>query len=402
MVLEKKNAIICGVGNVAVWYNYSLFMPFFLILSSVFLPQASPFLKMIFGFTIFSLGLFTRPVGSYIFGKIGDRVSREKAIGYSVYLMAFSTVLIGVIPPYESIGMCATLLLIIARVAQGIAMGGAASISMVHLVELFPQNRKCLGGSLSQFGMILGITISNAVLASVPIFNNIFGEELGWRIAFLLGIVLIPFSRFNMSIKKTENVPVKKLSICEIVSVYRKEFLSVMALTAFASSCFYSLFAFLPNYMLSTYPMASTKILHIINFVMLVIIVFSGYLGDKIGKLKILKTGIYCAILGASFTLFISSGKFEVQMLMLTLCLAISIFYGCSSMFFSESFPKEVRCSAVALAMSLSQAIFGGLSPIISTTLIKYSFDFIIIPVIIVSILALIALNIMSNNHDKV
>lgn len=389
---RKKNAIVCGVGNVVVWYNYSLFMPFFLILSKNFLPVTSGFWNMLCGFAIFGLGLFSRPIGSYLFGRIGDKISREKAIGYALCLMSFSTVSMAIIPSYETIGFISTILLIIARTLQGIAMGGAASISIVHLVELFSEKHKCLGGSLSQVGMILGLSLGSLMHYITPFINEAFGISWGWKIAFYLGIGLIPFSHFNMSVQSKNEKPVPAPSTLSAIKQYKRQFLTVMLLTAFAASCFYILFAFLPNYLMYTYPTESCFILHIVNIIMLVTIPIAGLFGDKLSRISILATGITSVILGTLLTFAMLSGRAKVEGIMIVLCLSIGIFYGANPAFSSEVFPKEIRCTAVALAMSISQAIFGGIIPMVATTLTKYSFDLIIFPIMLVACFGLSAL----------
>lgn len=399
---RKKNAIVCGVGNVVVWYNYSLFMPFFLILSKNFLPVTSGFWNMLCGFVIFGLGLFSRPIGSYLFGRIGDKISRERAIGYSLYIMAFSTVSMAIIPNYEMLGFLSTLLLIIARTLQGIAMGGAASISMVHLVELFSKKHKCFGGSLSQVGMILGISLSGFMFYITPFLNEIFDISWSWKFAFYLGIGLIPFSHFNISVKAKNEKSAKMASAFSSIKNYKRQFLTVMLLTSFTASCFYILFAFLPNYLMYTYPSASCFILYVVNMIMLITIPVAGLLGDKFGCVSILVSGIIFAILGTFLTFELLSDRVKIEALMIAICISISIFYGASSTFFSKAFPKEIRCTAVALAMSISQAIFGGIIPMVATTLTKYSFDLIIFPIMLVACFGLSALYLLRARNDKI
>ena len=389
---ERKNAVVCGLGNMAVWCCYSLFMPFFVILSGNFFPKNSKFLSMLLGFIVFGLGLFFRPVGSLIFGKIGDKFSREKSIASALYLMAFSTAAIAVIPAYNSCGVLSTLALVVTRILQGIAMGGASAISMVHIVELFPENRKCLGGATSQAGMLVGIAISSLLFSLSTCFSGNFLSQHGWRFAFLFGLILIPFSKFNLSVKNFEAPKVRISPTSEIFKTYKVQFLEVVALTAFTATCFYTLFAFLPNYMLINYPIKSIFISHFVNIFAFLMILISGFFGDRFGCRSVLLVGAIFALIGSTLCAFLTSGEKEVKCLMLVLSISISIFYGGSSKFYSLLFPKHVRCTAVALSMSFSQAIFGGLAPILATSLTKFNFSFLVIPIAFVSVLALLFL----------
>ncbi len=388
--ISKKNAVVCSLGNVFVWYNYSLFMPFLVVLLSEFFQDADSHVKMLSGFFVFSLGLFSRPVGAYIFGRLGDRISRERSLGVSIYLMAFATVGVALLPSYNDIGIYSTIFLAILRCLQGIAMGGASSVSIVHLVELFPKNRKCLGGAIAQSGMLLGIVLSSSMLALSCVFSEFIPKTIFCRFAFSLGILLVPFARFNLNVK-TRLDSQNKLTKSVLQKLWLR-FLATTLLTIFPASCFYVLFAFLPNYIEIRYPNTLENILVLVNLFTLCTILVSGHLSDKIKKLYTLLIGIAIAVISAFCILFISSELPKLLFLMGGLSLAVGIFYGAGPTFFSELFPKDSRCTGMAVSMSISQATFGGLIPIVLTKLAAVNINMIVLPIFFAASIALVIL----------
>lgn len=397
--IEKRNAIVCGVGNVLVWYNYSLFMPFLVVLSSEFFQNTDPYIKISYGFCIFALGLFSRPIGAYIFGRLGDKISREKSLGISIYLMAFSTVCIAILPSYKYIGIYSTIVLAVLRCMQGVAMGGASSVSIVHLVELFPKNRKCLAGSMAQSGMLLGLVLSSLMLALSCSFDGIIPKITFCRIAFFLGILLIPFAKFNSSIKmpkKMQTEPAKHA----LKNLWIR-YVTIILLTVFPASCFYVLFAFLPNYIEVLYPKTVDNIIVLAPIVTMFIVMTSGYLSDKINKMYTLFAGIIVAAITSFCIFFINCELSKLLFLMVGLSLANGVFYGASSAFFSEMFPREARCTGMALSMSISQAIFGGVIPITLTMLASKNVDMVALPILFAVAVASLTLLIYENRKQK-
>jgi MHS family proline/betaine transporter-like MFS transporter len=151
--------------------------------------------REILSFLILSVGLFMRPFGAAIFGPIGDKFGRQKAISISILLMAIPTFCMGLLPNYSQIGVWAPISLVFLRALQGISLGGEYTAAMVHLVEKAPSNRRCFYGSLSDAGSQIGVLLGSQVLVMLHSFFS-DGEvySFGWRIPFFLAVLLVPFA----------------------------------------------------------------------------------------------------------------------------------------------------------------------------------------------------------------
>lgn len=393
--LKKYGASLGVIGNILEWYNFALFMPFLHILSKEFFPLENAVHRELLSFLAMSVGLFMRPLGSAIFGPIGDRLGRSKAISISILLMAIPTVSIGLLPNYHQIGVCAPVLLIFFRALQGISLGGEYVTAMVHLVEQAPPNKRGFFGSLSDAGNQIGVLLSGQALVLLSSFFS--SKEIyffAWRIPFLFAIVLVPFA-FLIPSKISNKKNIQYESIFKMLAVYRKEAICTIAITAFGAVCFYSLLTFLPYYLVSNHILSlkeATACSVQSTFIMVVFILVGGYLSDIYSK----KFFIALGIVGVSFAMCfmflgeVTSNQWQVFQL---ICGGfLGAYYSSRAAFFSGTFPKRVRCTVVSLSMSLAQAIFGGLTPILMGRIIRISPALVAFVVTIIAIGALTAL----------
>lgn len=394
-----KKFIIYGIGNVFVWYSYTLFMPFFLIISQQFFPCSDKLSNMLVGFAVFGLGLITRPIGSYIFGKIGDSICRETAVGISLTVLSVSTVAIGCIPSYENLGIVSSILVTLARAMQGIAMGGAANVAMVQIVEIVPDSRKGIAGCIPNAANLAGLLISNSIFSFL--YLNVSDLSFIWRLPFLGSAVLLFFAltQFKSAQCSRRETP-QPLSISSFRKYYL-ELICVFLLTAFSATCYYLAFAFMPNYMLSHFGGGFANVVTIMSAFLLVAIFVSGHLSDKFSRIPVLISSFMVIICGSLVVLCISNLVYAGELLIYTLGAALAIYYGTSGAFFTMLFPKEIRCTAVAVPMSFSQAFFGGLAPIIATKLTSFSFYWIILLLLSVSISALVIIMVIKRKYDR-
>src|SRR6185436_21035400 len=157
-----RRVVTAGViGNVLEWYDFAVYGFFAPILAAKFFPSADPRVSLLAAFGAFAVGFLMRPVGAALFGHIGDRYGRARALLFSVALMAIPTVLMGLLPTYASIGIAAPLLMVVLRMAQGLAVGGEFTSSMVFLAENSPQRRRGFFTSFSMFGATAGTLLGS-------------------------------------------------------------------------------------------------------------------------------------------------------------------------------------------------------------------------------------------------
>ncbi|OYV34927.1 MAG: MFS transporter, partial [Rhodospirillales bacterium 20-64-7] len=193
MVEEKRRAaIVAGVvGNVLEWYDFAVYGYFVPVISHLFFPASTPIVSLLLTFSVFGVGFVMRPIGSIVFGHYGDTHGRKRALSAVILLMAISTFVVGLLPTYQSIGMAAPLLLVLARLAQGLSGGGEWGGAAAYLVEFAPPNRRGYIGSWQQFSVGAGFLLGS--LTAALLSSSLSSEALsawGWRVPFLLGILV--------------------------------------------------------------------------------------------------------------------------------------------------------------------------------------------------------------------
>lgn len=432
---KTKEIMFSAVGNVLVWYDFALFMPFLPIIARQFFPIEDPALRDILSFLVMSAGLFCRPVGSLLFGPFGDVFGRKFVLCLTVLMMAVSSLFIGCIPfcGYSKNG--AGIALLAMRIAQGLAMGGAYTAAMVQLVETAPQNRRGLFGSFSDVGNQIGVLMAGGSMLALHLF---FSESeiyrYAWTIPFLLSGLIIPFvliplykerkklkkekeqekkERKNEDSEKADlsaasssssspTLSSKEAGIFRSLIIYKKQVLCTFSITAFSAVAFYTLLSFLPYYlvnkgMLNLKDIATCNV--VTNTFMITSILIGGYLSDIFGRKIFLRLGIICVAV-CNYIIFLSELKSLVAWLIIHAVYGsfLGLYYGGRAAFFAESFPKKIRCTGVSFSLSIAQAIFGGGIAIVLNYLLRFRFA-IVIPITLTVIFALWAIAVMRDRR---
>ena len=403
--VKKHESLIGALGNVMEWYDFALIMPMNVVLIEQFFPSNAPLWIKMLGVWIVSMGLFTRPLGALIFGPIGDKFGRQKAISISILLMAIPTFLMGLLPGYSKIGILSPILFLFLRILQGISMGGEYTAAMVHIVEKAPNNRRGFYGSWTDAGNQVGVMLA---AQSVVWLHHFFSEGevyfFAWRIPFLLGILLVPFAfLIPKQGKKESSAP--KNSIFKLLMDHKKEVFCTVSITAFSAVSFYTLWTFLPS------SLVTQGILNLkqsaacgagASIISLVSILGAGYLSDLFKRKPFLSIGIIGTLISGGYMFFAPSPSYYFWLILqLSMGFFLGVYYSCRSAFFAETFPKEVRCTAVSLSLSFAQAIFGGLTPPVMGYLTGISSYLAIIPIACISALALYSLSLLKDRAGK-
>src|ERR1700712_1366145 len=168
--ISRRLAILSGsFGNMLEWYDFAIYAYFAAVIGKTFFPSASPLASLLTSLVVFGIGYVARPVGSIIIGRYSDRRGRKPALILTIVLMAFSTVAIGLVPPYTSIGIAAPILVTVARVVQGFSSGGEITGSMAFMVEWAPANRRGLYGSVQSATVAIGILIGALLTTTITL-----------------------------------------------------------------------------------------------------------------------------------------------------------------------------------------------------------------------------------------
>lgn len=379
----KRVILSCMIGNALEWYDFALYGYFATTIGSLFFPKFSTVASLLATFGIFAAGFIMRPLGGAIFGHIGDKIGRKKALLWSIYLMAIPTTLIGLLPTYEQIGWLAPLLLTFIRLAQGLSMGGEFTGSMVFVVENAQQHNRGLYGSWVVFSLLIGILVGSVIATSTCTFLS--EDQVmawGWRIPFILSVVggLIG-SMMRRVIHEPEQFRIakehhkeKSSPLKELFRYHSKTIAYVVTIELTLSIGFYLIVTFINNFLtaLLNFDMASSLIMTTISMLAMgVSILCFGWVSDKVGRKPVLITGAL-AFTFFAYPLFLSleGGYVEALLSQIALSFIMGVFFAPIPATLVELFPLTVRYSGLAISHSISMAVFGGTAPFIATGLI--------------------------------
>jgi len=417
-VFERRSLIAGFSGNIMEWYDFTVYGFFATIIGTQFFPKEDKIVQLISAFGIFAAGYLMRPIGGIIFGHIGDKQGRKKALLISILMMAIPTTLIGFLPTYANIGRYAALLLVILRLLQGLSVGGEFTGSISFLVEKAPAGKRGFYGSWTTFGVFGGMLIGAAIAALITfVFSPRQVNQFGWRIPFLFGAVIGIaglYLRKDMSDDKRFQEIMKekrtyKIPLTEFFAHYKMQsFKIIMISWAFGVSV-YLIFIFLPSY-LHTFlhiKLDDAMSIHTISIIfMMLIIPFFGYLSDKLGR----KLVMFISLIGfvvfsyPLFLLIFEKAYWAILGAMLAFSILEGLFQGVIPALMTEAFPAKVRYTGLSVSYNIALALFGGTTPMVSVWLIKISGGNILMPVyyLIASVvIAIVTLLFMPETYKK-
>lgn len=395
-----KIALSGMVGNILEWYDFTLYGYLAVIMAQLFFPSENQLASLLASFGAFAVGFFFRPLGSVMFGYIGDKYGRKTALVISIMLMAIPTFLIGLLPTYQQIGIIAPVLLVFLRILQGLSTGGEYTTSVSFVVEHAPQDRRGFFGSINLLGAVIGImfgSLVGAFLTTVLDKQQIL--EWGWRVGFLAGVILAIVGVYIR--RKTHETPIfleisQKVEnhnpILKTVKDHYRELIIAIIFSSLQGVAFFLLFMFMPTFYSKFLGLDMSTALFINTFAMFILVLFipvMATISDKIGRkpLLFISTFLYTTISPFLFYLM-TSGKIN------TIILAHVIFAVISSLFMSilptvliEIFPADIRNTAFSIGYNISLGIFGGTVPMLATYLIHKT-NWLLSPAIYLSLVA--------------
>lgn len=384
----NRKAVISGMlGNGLEWYDYALYGHMSIVFSKIFFPADSES-ALFLTFIIFALGFVSRPAGAVIFGRIGDKYGRKKALTASMMLMAVPTACIGLLPTYAMVGMAAPILLIILRVLQGLSLGGAYSGSISYVVEHAPPDQRATVGSVIKLSLVIGFLAGSLVSSLVA---SLVTEEQfyawGWRLPFFVGIGIgvVGFYIRNHGDESPVYEQAKKdgtLSKAPVRDALFKH--PGKMFRAFTSYMFVTV----PFYVVAIYMIAYSKkqlglseenALIINSFAMasmLLLIYPAARAADKYGRRPVLLAAIVVMMLVAypAFQLMATGVFLNVLIAQCGLALIVGWYLAPMPAVLVEMFPTSIRYTGMSLAYNFC-AIIGGFTPAVSEWLITSTGD---------------------------
>jgi len=371
---HRIRSIIGGsIGNLVEWYDWYAYSFFSIYFAPAFFPKADHTAQLLNTAGIFAVGFFMRPLGGWVFGSFADRYGRKKAMTVSVLIMSFGSLLIACSPTYRTVGLFAPVLLFIARLTQGLSVGGEYGTSATYLSEMATKEKRGFYSSFQYVTLIGGQLI--AVGLQLVLQNLILTEEemktWGWRIPFLIGAVLSVIAFYIRStLDETASFNqvkgnTRKGTIKELLR-YPKAIVTVIGLTLGGTIAFYTYSVYMQKFLVNTAHLTN-KTATLLSFFSLLFFaciqpVF-GLLSDRIGRKPLL---IAFGILGTISTIPILTMLSNTQSVMTAFILVsiglliVSGYTSINAVVKAELFPGEVRALGVGLPYALTTAIFGG------------------------------------------
>jgi MFS family permease len=377
-----------GLGTMIEWYDFYIFGSLNTILSSLMFPADSPTWASIKVWALFATGFVVRPFGAIVFGRVGDLIGRKYAFLVTLTIMGLSTFLIGITPTYATIGIAAPLILLVLRLLQGLALGGEYGGAAVYVAEHVPDNKRGFYTSFIQITATLGLFVSlGVVLAVKESMPDAAFKAWGWRVPFLLSVVLVAMSLYiRLKLQESPLFAALKRDRQTSAAPLRESFarwsnLKIVLLVLFGATAgqgivwytgqFYAL-SFLQSTMKIDLVRSSIIVAIAIALAMPFFVVF-GALSDRIGRLKIMMAGnllaaltylpIYRAMKASADSTPILVALVFVQVIYVTMV------YGPIAAFLIESFPAKIRYTSFSLPYHIGNGWFGGTLPLIATFL---------------------------------
>jgi len=381
----RKVVIASSIGTAVEWYDFFLYgTASALIFGRLFFPNFDPLTGTLASYGTFAVGFAARPIGGIICGHFGDRVGRKSTLVITLLIMGIGTFLIGLLPTYHQVGIWAPILLVLLRIAQGFGLGGQWGGAVLMAVEHAPHGKRGFYGSLPQVGLPAGLLLSTFVFGLVSSLPEQALLSWGWRVAFLVSIVLVAVAIFVRlavieppvfaAVKKTHTTA--KIPVLEALRQHPKSVLLVMGARIAENGAFYLYSVFVLTY--ATLPSigfprsVALKAVSIAAFIQLFTIPVFGALSDRVGRRPVYLFGaIFTAAFAFPFFWLIETSRSELLVLSVVLALSVghAAMYAPQASFVSELFGTRVRYSGLSLGYQLASVIAGGLSPIIATAL---------------------------------
>ena len=362
------------------WYDFAAYGYFAAIFGKNFFPSGNAVISLAAAFGVFAAAFLMRPIGGALFGHVGDRFGRKRALLTSAGLMTLATIAIGFLPTYAAIGAVAPLLLIVLRLLQGLSVGGEFSSSIIFLVEHSPPRHRGLLGSIASMGATIGILLGSGVSTLITWWlSQAELEAWGWRIPFLLGIVL-GVGAFILRRVLTDEAPPKdftqRLPLAEALERDWRDILRGTATCASFATMFYLVFVYLVTMMQQVDGLPVRRALEINTlgmFVLLFVTPCFGALSDRIGRKSVLLGSVSGTILLAwpLFGLLLTPDPRWILAGQAGFALLIGAFAGPMEAMLVELYRGRTRCTALSLSYNTAFALLGGTSPMIAVYLVS-------------------------------
>ncbi len=370
-----RSIVAASSGNLVEWFDFYIYAFTATYFAHTFSTSDNPIVQQINAFGVFAAGFFMRPIGSWLFGSLADKVGRKKSMVVSVVLMALGSFMIAALPSKDVVGDFAIILLLLARLIQGLSVGGEYGIAATYLSELATEGKRGFYSSFQYVTLIGGQLLAVASISIMLFFFSIDEmKDYAWRILFVVGGILALGSLLVRKVMNESATQIHKHedrgTLKALFTSSWKQFLMVLGITAGGSLAFYTITTYTKTFMENS-GMDKTLVNNLFLgalFILMNIQPLFGYIGDKIGHKRSLIIFCILAFVGIYpiFNLISSNAQSNTSLvfiLVVLLFIILSFYTSVAGIFKAKLFPEHVRALGTGLGYAISNAIFGGSAP---------------------------------------
>jgi MFS transporter, MHS family, proline/betaine transporter len=406
--LNKTTKIIvaCSIGNALEWFDFAAYVMFATTIAKLYFPTGHELTSLLATFGTFAVGFLARPLGALVLGGYADRAGRKAALTATMLMMALGTSIIALTPTFAVIGLAAPILIVVARLVQGLSAGGEIGGAIAFLIEHAPREKRGFFAAWQQAGVAGSYILaggSGYLITQILTTRQI--EDWGWRLPFLLGLCIAPIGLYiRASLEETPVFAREQESIKEsspLNTFFRNQFRSLaigVGIVVVWTACSYAAY-YMPTYAVHELGLNNSSAflgLFILGSV-LMFVPLVGRWSDRLGRIPLMFTAAVGILVLAYPMFYLLTSHPNAGMLIsvqLTIAVLLTLYTGPASAALAELFPTEVRSTGISLSYSISVTAFGGFAPMIFTALIgltgdKLAIDYYLMGAAVISIAAL-------------
>jgi metabolite-proton symporter len=385
---HRRVLVASAVGSALEWYDFFIYgTAAALVFGDLFFPKADPSVGTLLSFATFGVAFAARPFGGMFFGHLGDRIGRKPVLVITLLLVGAGTFLIGLLPSYASVGVWAPILLVLLRLVQGFGAGAEYGGAVIMAVEHAPPGKRGLFGSVAPLGVTVGLLLANAVFLPFAAMPKEEFLSWGWRVPFLLSIVLVLVG-FYIRAKVSETPVFSEIAaknkaarspVIDAVKQHPREFVVVVGARLAENGLGYLFPVFALNYMTQQLHLPKPMVLEgnmLAYTVQLATIPFFSWLSDRIGRRPVYMGGaIFSALFAFPFFMLVNTQSQPVIYFALILGIAVGVaaMFGPQAAYFAELFGARLRYSGFAFARELGSILAGGPAPFLASALLLWA-----------------------------